>query len=90
MTSGAHDAKAAAPDAPIALVPYDAGWPAKFDAERALLEAVLAPWLAGRIEQRLAFRDALRHSPALVTEYAALKRQLAERFRFDREACTAD
>ncbi len=38
--------------------------------------------------QRLAFRDALREDPALAREYAALKRELAERFRFDREAYT--
>jgi GrpB-like predicted nucleotidyltransferase (UPF0157 family) len=36
--------------APIELIAYDDGWPAKFEAERTLLEAVLAPWLAGRIQ----------------------------------------
>lgn len=34
----------------IELAPYDPAWPAKFDAERLALVAVLAPWLAGRIE----------------------------------------
>jgi GrpB-like predicted nucleotidyltransferase (UPF0157 family) len=38
--------------------------------------------------ERLVFRDALRHDPALAAEYAALKRELATRFRFDREAYT--
>lgn len=32
------------------VVAYDRGWPARFAAERALLERVLAPWLAGGIE----------------------------------------
>ena len=153
-----------APDAPVELADYAAAWPAAFEVERARLESILAPWLAGRIEhigstavpglcakpvidimapvhsldasrpaidaavaagyvyaaykaesmhwfckpspghrthhlhllpldsalwqQRLAFRDALRRSPALAGEYAALKRQLAARFRFDREAYT--
>jgi GrpB-like predicted nucleotidyltransferase (UPF0157 family) len=31
---------------PIAVVPYDPEWPRRFEAERALLERVLAPWLA--------------------------------------------
>ena len=38
--------------------------------------------------ERLAFRDALRGSPELSAEYAALKRELAARFRHDREAYT--
>ena len=29
----------------IAIVPYDPAWPRRFEAERALLERVLAPWL---------------------------------------------
>jgi len=37
-------------EAPIEVVPYDPRWPSKFDAERELLQAVLAPWLAGPIE----------------------------------------
>lgn len=35
---------------PVEVIAYDASWPAKFHAERVLLEAVLAPWLAGPIE----------------------------------------
>lgn len=34
---------------PIYLVPYDADWPRRFAEECALLESVLAPWLAGPI-----------------------------------------
>lgn len=30
---------------PIVVVPYDPDWPRRFEAERALLERVLAPWL---------------------------------------------
>jgi GrpB-like predicted nucleotidyltransferase (UPF0157 family) len=37
-------------DAPIELVDYQPTWPALFDAERHLLEAALAPWLAGPVE----------------------------------------
>ncbi len=39
-----------APDAPIELVAYQAGWPALFSAEAATLSAVLSPWLVGQIE----------------------------------------
>ena len=34
----------------IAVVPYDPEWPRRFEAERALLERVLAPWLEGGVE----------------------------------------
>jgi GrpB-like predicted nucleotidyltransferase (UPF0157 family) len=45
--------------------------------------------LASRLwQERLVFRDVLRTDPALAREYAALKVQLATRFRFDREAYT--
>ena len=37
-------------DERIAVVPYDPEWPRRFEAERASLESVLAPWLAGGIE----------------------------------------
>jgi GrpB-like predicted nucleotidyltransferase (UPF0157 family) len=36
-------------DVPILVVPYDPEWPRRFDAERRLLERVLAPWLAGGV-----------------------------------------
>ncbi len=149
---------------PIEVVPYDPAWPARFDAEKQLLQVALSAWLAGEIEHigstaveglsakpvldimapvaslnaslaaipaavatgylhhpyradvmhwfckpsphvrthhlhlvplgsdlwrdRLAFRDALRASPALAAEYTALKLRLAARFRHDREAYT--
>jgi GrpB-like predicted nucleotidyltransferase (UPF0157 family) len=34
----------------VTLVPYDPEWARRFDAERALLERVLAPWLEGGVE----------------------------------------
>jgi GrpB-like predicted nucleotidyltransferase (UPF0157 family) len=33
----------------IAVVPYDPDWPRRFEAERALLQRVLGPWLDGGI-----------------------------------------
>jgi GrpB-like predicted nucleotidyltransferase (UPF0157 family) len=33
----------------IVVLPYDPDWPRRFEAERALLEDVLAPWLEGGI-----------------------------------------
>jgi len=42
----------------VRIVPYDPAWPAEFEAERARLEPVLAPWLAG----------AIHHVPNLPTE----------------------
>jgi GrpB-like predicted nucleotidyltransferase (UPF0157 family) len=41
---------------------------------------------AALLARHTAFRDALRADPALRAEYAALKRELAERFRTDRDA----
>ncbi len=38
--------------------------------------------------ERLAFRDCLRRDPVVAAEYAALKRDLARRYEFDREAYT--
>jgi GrpB-like predicted nucleotidyltransferase (UPF0157 family) len=35
---------------PVIVEPYDPDWPAKFEAERKVLAAVLAPWLVGPIE----------------------------------------
>ncbi len=37
-------------DAPVEVVAYDHSWPSKFESERVLLEAVLGPWLTGRVE----------------------------------------
>jgi GrpB-like predicted nucleotidyltransferase (UPF0157 family) len=35
--------------AAVVVVPYDPGWPARFELERALLEEALAPWLDGGV-----------------------------------------
>lgn len=48
----------------------------------------LVPMESGLWRERLVFRDALRRDPALAAEYATIKRELAVRFRFDREAYT--
>jgi len=37
-------------DAPIEIVQYDPLWHSQFEAERVMLQRVLAPWLAGPIE----------------------------------------
>ncbi|MGH3427327.1 MAG: GrpB family protein [Terriglobales bacterium] len=37
-------------DAPIHIVAYDPSWPDRFEAEKAVLSRVLAPWLDGSIE----------------------------------------
>jgi GrpB-like predicted nucleotidyltransferase (UPF0157 family) len=48
----------------------------------------LVPTGSRRYLDELAFRDALRGDPALAARYSALKRDLAARFRDDREAYT--
>lgn len=48
-----------------------------------MLEWGSAPW-----EEHLLFRDYLRTHPQAVQEYAALKEELAQRFRHDRPAYT--
>ena len=149
---------------PIALVPYDKAWRARFESERTSLLKALAPWLAGEIEhigstaipgllakpvidimagvrdlasstpartvlatmryvyapyrfdvmhwfckpslarrshhlhlvpidsalwtERITFRDYLRSNADAAGEYATLKRQLADKYKFDREAYT--
>jgi GrpB-like predicted nucleotidyltransferase (UPF0157 family) len=149
---------------PVRIVQYDPAWPARFEAEKRLLEEVLAPWIVGGVHHigstavpglaakpivdvmvgvegleqslparpvaeavgyvwapyrpdvfhwfckpaperrthhlilvpfdhptfaaRLAFRDALREDPSLAAEYEALKRELAGRHEYDREAYT--
>ena len=37
-------------EAPVEILQYDYTWPSRFERERALLETILAPWLAGPIE----------------------------------------
>lgn len=48
----------------------------------------LVPFESQLWAERLAFRDSLRRSPDLAATYAALKRELATRYEFDREAYT--
>lgn len=48
----------------------------------------LVPVGSRRYEEELTFRDRLRANPALASEYADLKRNLASRFRDDREGYT--
>jgi GrpB-like predicted nucleotidyltransferase (UPF0157 family) len=36
--------------APVEVVPYNAAWPAQFEAERRVLQAALSAWLVGDIE----------------------------------------
>lgn len=48
----------------------------------------LVPTGSNRFNDELAFRDRLRTDRALATEYASLKRDLAQRFPDDREAYT--
>ena len=37
-------------DPPVEIVPYDTGWPLRFEEEARRLRVVLRPWLAGSIE----------------------------------------
>jgi GrpB-like predicted nucleotidyltransferase (UPF0157 family) len=48
----------------------------------------LIPFESQLWRDRLAFRDALRRSPALAGKYAVLKQSLAQQFEFDRDAYT--
>jgi len=48
----------------------------------------LVPFESQLWHERLAFRDLLRSDSQLAEEYAALKRELARKFEFDREAYT--
>src|SRR5207247_4154139 len=45
-----NESVAQSDEAPVQLVPYDPSWRSLFERERALLERVLARWLAGPIE----------------------------------------
>src|SRR5262245_19390084 len=49
-------------EAAIEIVPYDPAWSSKFEAERLLLQALLAPWLTGPIEH--VGSTAIRDMPA--------------------------
>lgn len=63
-------------------------WFCKPDPSRRTHHLHLIPHDQPRYAEELAFRDRLRGNPALVHEYAALKRDLAARFGDDREGYT--
>ena len=63
-------------------------WFCKPDPSRRTHHLHLIPAGSPRYQDEIAFRDALRGDPALAGRYAALKRDLAARFREDREAYT--
>jgi GrpB-like predicted nucleotidyltransferase (UPF0157 family)/GNAT superfamily N-acetyltransferase len=63
-------------------------WFCKPDPGRRTHHLHLAPAGGRRFAEELAFRDRLRADPAAAAEYASLKRELAGRFREDREAYT--
>ena len=89
--SGSRDAIQAVASAGYRYAPYRANvmhWFCKPSPAHRTHHLHLVPKASLLWRQRLAFRDALRGDPALAREYAALKRELAEQFRFDREAYT--
>lgn len=63
-------------------------WFCKPDPSRRTHHLHLVPTDSSRFRDELAFRDCLRASPQLASEYAALKRDLAGSFQRDREAYT--
>ena len=63
-------------------------WFCKPDPARRTHHLHLVPKVSRRYRDELAFRDLLRADPRVADEYAALKRDLADRHRDDREAYT--
>ena len=63
-------------------------WFCKPHPERRTHHLHLVPAGSRRYVEELAFRDLLRAEPEVAGAYAALKRELAQRFRDDREAYT--
>ena len=63
-------------------------WFCKPDPERRTHHLHLIPFESRLWHERLAFRDALRADGSLATAYAQLKRELAVRYRHDRDAYT--
>lgn len=68
--------------------PEEMHWFCKPHPSRRTHHLHLVPTDSRRFRDELAFRDRLRASPEVAAEYAALKRDLAERFADDREAYT--
>jgi GrpB-like predicted nucleotidyltransferase (UPF0157 family) len=69
-------------------LPEEMHWFCKPSPARRTHHLHLVPAGSRRYRQELAFRDRLRGDQRLAAEYGALKRQLAERYRDDREAYT--
>jgi GrpB-like predicted nucleotidyltransferase (UPF0157 family) len=69
-------------------LPEEMHWFCKPDPARRTHHLHLVPAGSRRFRDELSFRDRLRADPKLAVEYAALKRDLAERHREDREAYT--
>lgn len=69
-------------------LPKEMHWFCKPDPAHRTHHLHLVPVGSPRYREELAFRDRLRADPRLAADYAALKRQLAERYRDDREAYT--
>jgi GrpB-like predicted nucleotidyltransferase (UPF0157 family) len=69
-------------------LPSEMHWFCKPHPSRRAYHLHLVPIAMPRYRDELAFRDLLRTKPGLASEYAALKRQLADRFERDREAYT--
>jgi GrpB-like predicted nucleotidyltransferase (UPF0157 family) len=69
-------------------LPAEMHWFCKPDPARRTHHLHLVPVDSPRYCDELAFRDRLRADPRLAADYATLKRQLAERYRDDREAYT--
>jgi GrpB-like predicted nucleotidyltransferase (UPF0157 family) len=64
-------------------------WFCKPDPARRTHHLHLVPFGSPRFRAELAFCDLLRTDPQLAADYAALKRDLAKRYRNDRDAYTA-
>lgn len=69
-------------------LPEEMHWFCKSEPARRTHHLHLVPVGSQRYRNELAFRDRLRADPGLAEDYVALKRQLAERHRDDREAYT--
>lgn len=87
----ARPAIAAATGAGYVYYPYRPDvmqWFCKPSAEFRTHHLHLVPFASPLWNERLAFRDCLRSSPAVAAEYAELKQRLAAQYEFDREAYT--
>jgi GrpB-like predicted nucleotidyltransferase (UPF0157 family) len=63
-------------------------WLCKPSAQHRTHHLHLIPFGGQLWNERLVFRDHLRSNPRVAADYAALKYELAERYRTDREAYT--